>query len=223
MNTQLIKTKAVFDLNLSAELLMLSSDMPEYREFEELLLQAGEIAMPKAVIVKLPILQINDGEVKVPGATFTSTKLVELMSKGSELCVFVATCGTELEQLLVEENDPLRIYWIEHLKEKALQQVFELAKMYSKEKMNISKITSMVPIDSASWQLADLQVLFNLIPDNILQDIDVSLSEHFSMYPNKSRAGVFFYSTEVIDLCKNCSFKESCELRFQEKSCSRMM
>jgi hypothetical protein len=200
--------KIKFDVAQLASCLCLTSDMPEYLEFEEMLEAIKPYAVPAALLSEAAVIDKTPDKIISSLGEFNSPLLVQLADKSGNLFPFIVTCGKAMDDFGTDISDPLHLYWIDFLKGYALEQAFKKIKSEVARKFPKKKITSLVPLDEDVWKLDGLKEVFNAFPDEAVKKIGVELTEYLFMKPGKTRAGVFFPSHKEVDLCSLCNVKK---------------
>ena len=194
---------------------------PEYLEFKELLAQLENIEGPAALLECAEVKGISkDNEVLLTSVSeFKSALLIQLAGKCRHVFPFIATCGKGLEKLGESIGDPLHLYWLDKLKEYALETAFEVARNKVAKQCPGKVITSLVPLDDDVWALEGLKEVFGAFVAVGIKRIGVTLSDHLYMQPGKSRAGIFFPAEKEVDLCDLCSLKKCGKCPVNDKKC----
>ena len=107
-----------------------------------------------------------------------------------------------------DTSDPLQLYWIDFLKEFAMEQAFKKIKSEVQQMCPDEKVTSLIPSDDLVWKLEGLKEIFNIFSLESRNELGLGLSEYFHMQPIKTRAGVFFSSHKEVDICELCNIKK---------------
>ncbi len=207
--------KVEFDVAQLTSRMCLTSDMPEYLEFEKLLAAIKPHAVPVALLDEALILGKTSGKIVSSLGEFDCPLLLELAGESKSLFPFIVTCGKSMDDFGTDISDPLHLYWVDFLKEYALEEAFEKIKSEVAQKCPNQRITSLVPLNEEVWKLDGLKEVFNVFPDEAVKRIGVELTESLFMKPNKSRAGVFFPADKDVDFCTLCSIKKckTCPVR----------
>jgi hypothetical protein len=124
---------------------------------------------------------------------------------------FVATCGTEVEEMSQTHHDVLFRYVLDALKE----QILRSAVTYLRESIQTTyapgKTSMMNPGSLKDWPLREQRQLFSLFGD-VQKAIGVELTESFLMYPVKSVSGIIFPTEVTFENCQLCP-REDCPRR----------
>ena len=192
-------------------------DLEKYKsmehEVEAFIDKAIPKVQPKAIYRVSYVDDRQEETVVIEGTNFESKILTEKLKNIERVFPFIATCGQELEDLQKNENDQLKIYWIEKLKEMALNSTTVHLSKFIKDKYKIDQISSMNPgsADKEVWPLEQQQQFFSLFND-VTQKIGVKLTESHLMIPNKSVSGIYFPSDQNHINCEYCT-REDCPSR----------
>jgi len=135
-----------------------------------------------------------------------SGKALRVLSDVTRVFAYVATCGTEMEEIDFSRFDMLAPYWVDSIKNQALRDARIALISYMKETHGITAPKSLNPgsgnVDI--WPIEQQQGLFKLIGG--VEDIGVSLNESCLMNPNKSISG-FMFANPTIDY-ESCAYCE---------------
>ncbi|MFA6717157.1 MAG: hypothetical protein WCS27_17395 [Victivallaceae bacterium] len=200
--------KVKFDLEELASALCLNPDMPEYSELAELVKALEPHAKPAALLAEAAVIGKTPERILSSKGEFNSPLLAQLAADAEKLFPFIVTCGGAMENFAAGTDDPLRLYWIDFLKEYALGQAFEQIKAGLAENFPGRKVISLVPIDNSIWKIEGLREIFTVFPREAIEKIGVELTEYFYMKPAKTRAGVFFPAFKELDICSLCKVKK---------------
>ena len=212
-----INTK--FDPKRLAENIHLDINAPEFLEFKELIEKVKPVAAPKALLLKLAVIDKDDSKLFCSAGNFNCSLLVQLAGDCEFIFPFIATCGEEIENFGSDISDPLHLYWLDMLKEHALETAFQKAKAETAKQCHNQIITSLIPIDDELWPLNGLREIFGVFESSYIERLGVELTEYLYMKPTKSRAGVFFPTDKELELCSLCSLKKckSCPVTQSKK------
>ncbi len=200
--------KIEFDPARLATDMHLDINMPEFLEFKELIEQAKSIAAPRVLISELAVIGADDSRLISSAGEFNCSLLAQLAGKCKFIFPFIATCGKEMENIGSDISDPLQLYWVDFLKEYALETAFQKAKAETSKKCHGQIITSLIPIDDELWPLSGLREIFGVFTASDIERLGVELTEYLYIKPTKSRAGVFFPTDKELDLCSLCNLKK---------------
>jgi hypothetical protein len=211
-----INTK--FDPKRLAENIHLDISMPEFLEFKELIEKVKPIVNPKALLLKLAVIDKDDSRLSCLVGSFNCSLLAQLAGDCEFISPFIATCGQEIEHFGSDISDPLQLYWLDFLKEHALETAFQKAKAEMAKQCHGQNITSLIPMDDELWPLSGLREIFGSFESSSIETIGVELTEYLYMKPTKSRAGIFYPADKELDLCSLCNLKKckNCSLAWRQ-------
>ncbi len=211
--------KVEFDLAQLASCLCLTSDIPEYSEFAELLEAIKPHALPAALLAEAVVVDRTPDRIVSSLGEFNCTLLARLAGESEKIFPFIATCGKSMDKFGADISDPLQRYWVDFLKEYTMEQAFKKIKSEVAQRCPNEKITSLIPTDTSVWKIEGLKEVFNAFPTEAIKQVGVELTEHFFMIPGKTRAGVFFSSNKEVDICSLCNVKKckTCPLEGKNK------
>jgi len=176
-----------------------SGDALQVRKLMDQVLAA---ARPKAAYRVCYVGERGADTVEIEGITFTSRVLRVNLDKVHRVFAYVATCGSELDEVDVG-GDPLREYWLAEMKVMALR----AASTYLKEHLDATyqpgKMSAMAPGSLQDWPITQQTHLFALL-GNVEQAIGVRLTDSFLMVPVKSLSGIYFPTEVTFQSCQLC-------------------
>jgi len=168
---------------------------------------------PKAAYDEVPVERTEGELVVLGGAEFSSGTLRKNLEKVRRAFPFIVTCGDELEGLDLSSYDYLAFYWLDRIKQAALDQAAEYLRGKLIEETGFSGLSSMNPgsgnVDV--WPIEQQRQLFSLLP-GVERAIGVRLTDSFLMIPDKTVSGVFFPSEVSYSNCQMCT-REACPTR----------
>jgi len=174
-------------------------------EFEDLLKTAAAVGSPKALYRECFIDARGDDTVRINGITFTSRALRMNLDKVERVFPFVATCGTELDQVTLPATDFLKQFWLDAIKAAALATATKHLNEHLARRFRLGKTICMSPGsgDVDVWPIQQQRDLFALAGD-VKGLIGVELTESFLMIPNKTVSGIRFPSEVDFRTCQLC-------------------
>lgn len=175
------------------------------REFEELVCEAQERMNPKAMYREAFVDAKGTDSITIEGVTFTSRILRVNLDRTERVFPFVATCGTEFDTIDVPARDFLKQFWLDELRQYALECIVEHLNDYLDRKFALGKSASMNPGsgDVNVWPIEQQQQLFSLL-GNVTAGIGVELTDNCLMIPNKSVSGIRFPTETDFRSCQVC-------------------
>ena len=90
-------------------------------EFRELAEEGQHLARPKAVFMECYVEHRGADSVTLGTVTFTSPALRANLDQVERVFPYVATCGREIDRLVVPTGDFLRQYWLDAIKAALLE------------------------------------------------------------------------------------------------------
>jgi len=176
---------------------------PQEAEFARLVVEAAEIAKPKAQYGVAYVNERSDDAVVVDGVTLTSRVLRVNLDQVYRVFPYVATCGTELDEWASTLGDLLRSYWSEAIRESALSAASQALYSHMVEAHSPGKTSTMAPGSLGDWPLREQRQLFTILGDTEAT-IGVRLTESSLMLPTKSVSGVRFPTETRFESCQLC-------------------
>lgn len=179
-------------------------------EIHELVEKAQAIARPKVVYdIFFPSMDGNDETVVLGTSTFTSRVLRSNLDGIQRVFAHIATCGRELDELPVPQDNVFANFCKETIKEMALATAGAFLRGHLKGTYAIPQVAGMYPGagDASVWPIEQQKEFFALF-DNPMNLIGVELTKSCLMIPNKSSSGLT-YPTEVdFHSCQLCRRKD---------------
>jgi hypothetical protein len=185
-------------------------------EVRGLLDRAVPAARPKAVYKVCAVGKRGPDTVELEGRELRSEVLARNLEGAEQVFPYVATCGSELDQ--VEEgaqpcSDLFARYCLDVLKELALAAARDHLLEHLCAAHGATGLSSMNPGsgDARLWPLTQQRPLFALLGE-VEQAIGVRLTPSLLMQPNKSVSGILFPSAEHFESCQLCT-RQDCPRR----------
>ena len=172
-------------------------------EFARLVVEAAEIAKPKAQYGVAYVDERSDDTVVVDGVTLTSRVLRVNLDQVYRVFPHVATCGTELDEWASTLDDLLHRFWSEGIRESALSAASQALYSHMVETHSLGKTSTMAPGSLGDWPLREQRQLFTILGDTEAT-IGVRLTESSLMLPTKSVSGVRFPTETRFESCQLC-------------------
>ncbi len=156
----------------------------------------------------------SNEEIEIEGTRFRTGRIIRNMLKGSEEYAFFAvTAGPEPETLsktLMNEGQFLEGYIVDLIATGIVESVADQAQevIESTARKDGFKITNRYSPGYCTWDVAEQQKLFGLLPGECL---GITLSESSLMLPIKSVSGIIGIGKDVKYSeysCKHCSMKQ---------------
>lgn len=194
-----------FDINLESLLdkVNIESGSEHANKVEEIAAEAIEVGRPKALYQIAYIDEDNEESVIIEGIKFTSRVLKVNLDSAQRVFPFIATCGIELEEWSTQYDDLLESYWVDVIKEMALNAARDTLKEHISECNNPGPISKMNPGSLTDWPMSEQEKLFDLLGDTT-RKIGVKLTDSFLMQPVKSTSGIWFPTESSFKNCQLC-------------------
>ncbi len=178
--------------------------------FAALAEQAGAVARPKAVCRECFVQSLEEDRVTIEGITFTSHALRMNLEGIGRVFAYVATCGTEVDEIPIPTGDFVRMFWLDAIKVELLRAAVRHLQEHLARRYGLSKSSSMSPGsgDADVWPIEQQRELFSLLGD-VEGAIGVRLTDSCLMVPTKSVSGVRFASAVEFYSCQLCR-RENC-------------
>ena len=170
---------------------------------QELLELVRPIARPKAVYQVAYVDSKSENSVRIGGVEFTSRVLRINLDKVERAFPYVATCGTELDQIAVPSSDLLRYYCLDAIKVMILRTARSYLKDYLARTYALGQISAMSPGRLEDWPITQQELLFSILGD-VENLIGVRLTDTFLMLPLKSLSGIYFPTEVTFESCQLC-------------------
>ena len=186
---------------------------PHENELRALVDEVVSRVNPKAVYEVSYIQDRSDDTVSFGGATFKSRVLRINLDSVERVFPHIATCGTELEEIELDPGDFLTVFWLDALKEAALNCAIRYLNDYLNRKYVLGNTSLMSPGagDVDIWPIEQQKPFFSIFGD-VESLIGVSLTDSFLMIPNKSVSGIRFPTEIDFRSCQVCQ-REDCPSR----------
>ena len=178
---------------------------------EEMAVRAREVARPKAIYTTAYVETVSERTVSLDGQHFNSGVLRQLLENIGRVFPFVATCGTEMDELEVSPSDLMASYCLDSIKMLAVQAARRRAQRHIMQTYSVGKLSRMAPGSLEDWPLEEQRPLFDLIGD-VERSIGVRLTDKLLMIPVKSVSGIFFPTEVRFESCQLCR-REVCQGR----------
>jgi len=187
-----------------------SEDAAELRDLAE---EACRIAKPKALYKESYVEARGSNTVTLDGVTFTSSALRANLDSVERVFPYVATCGREVDEIILPAQDVLRRYWLDTIKAELLAFSRRHLSTHLDKKYALSKTATMSPGsgDATVWPIEQQRLLFSLLGD-VQELIGVTLTDNCLMHPVKSVSGIRFPTEISFQSCQLCH-REDCPSR----------
>jgi hypothetical protein len=174
---------------------------------------AQKIARPMAFYRIGCIEGRGPGWVEIHGVRLESRRLAEYTSEVNRVFLYIATCGSRLEDWSRMLSGDEEVAIAEVIKEMALEQVRKAMYRHMSETwhVDISDAEEIHPGDKHGWSVTHMPVLFHLLGDTQAR-VGVSLTSRFELLPKRSAVGVIIPSGCNAITCNYCP-NEECQNR----------
>ena len=170
---------------------------------DDLVARSREVARPKALCRVAFVDERSDPGVTINGQAFTSHVLRQNLEGIQRVFPFVATCGTELEELLQNRTDIMESYCLDTIMMLGVEAARRHVEQFIKNTYSVGQMSRMQPGSLKDWPLEEQGPLFALLGD-VEKQIGVRLSGHYLMTPIKSVSGIFFPTEVRFESCQLC-------------------
>lgn len=207
-----ILTKIPFRINIDGLLpaLHVEKGSDDEKDLRALAGKIEPLIKPKAVYEASYIQSREDDKIKTGNTTFESRMLRVNLEKVERVFPYIATCGNELEKDAQAPGDLIKQYWIDNIKNAALNAAREFLVNYLKNKYAVGKLSSMNPGAGTEnlWPIEQQKQLFAIF-GNVEELIGVKLTESYLMVPNKTVSGIYYPAEVTFETCQLCP-RENC-------------
>jgi hypothetical protein len=203
-----------FKINLKAlksRLRMQDDDENLSAELAQLVAESELVGKPKGLYRPAYIDAKGEDYVEVEGKRFISRVMRVNLEQAHRVFLYVATCGTELEQWSNTLSDPLYQFWADAIKIEALTIAFDTMNKHLVKTLHPGKSATMSPGSLSDWPISEQEKLFALLGDT-QNTIGVQLTESMLMVPTKSISGIRFPTEVDFESCQLCP-REVCSGR----------
>ncbi len=183
------------------------------KAFEDIVNEARNIGKPKALYKASFIDGKGEDTITFDGITFTSLALRKNLDSTERVFPYVATCGTEIDDIEIEQGDFEKKICISILKGKLLETSMQFLREHIAKQYRLSNLSSMNPGsgDASVWPLEQQRDLFSICGD--VEDlIGVRLTKSMVLAPDMSLAGILFPAEVDFQSCQLCH-RENCRSR----------
>jgi hypothetical protein len=183
------------------------------RIFRQLVDKAQVVGKPKFLYLDTFIDQKGTDSITLEGVGFTSPALRLNLDPIERVFPYIATCGTEVEELNLDSSDLLGNYWLNAIKLCLLEISIDYLHALVQERYKFPKLATMNPGsgDATVWPIEQQQELFSLFGD-VEALIGVRLTPSFMMYPEMSVSGILFPTETSFQSCQLCQ-RKNCDHR----------
>jgi hypothetical protein len=199
------------DLDQVLQHLQIGQESKYLKKIQDLIEIAHLHAKPKVLFKVAYVDQINETSLKIGGVQFRSRVLRINLKTIERVFPYIATCGTELDEITVPSQDLLQNLCLDTLKRLVLRKATQYLEQYLAREYALGQLSKMNPGSLDDWPITQQKALFALFP-NVEELIGVRLTEHFLMRPLKSISGIYFPTQIKFESCQLCP-RERCRER----------
>jgi hypothetical protein len=202
-----------FNIDKFAEQLRIKPGTDHAKAFEELVSTVQAIAKPKALYKVAFIDEKGEDSVVLDGVRFTSRALRKNLDTVERVFPYIATCGTEVDGITIEQGDLQKKMWLAFLKGQLLQTSMQYLGGHVAQRYKVSHLSSMNPGsgDATVWPFEQQRDLLSMFED-VEKIIGVRLTTSLVLVPDMSVAGILFPTETDFQSCQLCH-RENCHLR----------
>jgi hypothetical protein len=208
-------TDIPFDLNTDQllEQLCIKPGTDRAKAFEALIDEVQAIGRPKALYKVSFIEEKGDDSVTIDGVRFTSPALRKNLDSIERVFPYIATCGTEINAIEIEQGNMQKKMGVAFLKGQLLQTSMQYLGGHLAQRYKVSNLSSMNPGsgDATVWPFEQQRELFSMFED-VEKLIGVKLTKSLVLVPDMSVAGILFPTETDFQSCQLCH-RENCHLR----------
>ena len=208
-------TDIPFALNANQlfEQLRIKAGTDHAKELEDLASKVQEIGRPKALYKVSFIDEKGADSITIDGVTFTSFALRKNLDSIERVFPYIATCGTEIDDIEIEQGDLQRKLWLAFLKGNLLEISIQYLREHLDRRHKVSKLATMNPGsgDASVWPIEQQRELFSLFGD-VEKLIGVRLTKSLVIAPDMSVSGILFPTETDFQSCQLCH-RENCRFR----------
>ncbi len=170
-----------------------------------LIAQAREVARPKALYAEAFVEGRGTDTIRIDGFTFTSRTLRRKLDTVERVFPYVATCGHELDTVVLPAGDVLVQFWWDAIKAECLAAARAHLFTYLSDRFRLGQTVRMSPGsgDVETWPIEQQRQLFALL-GGVTRYIGVTLTDSCLMIPNKTVSGLLFATAEDFQTCQVC-------------------
>lgn len=181
--------------------------------FEELICQVEEIAKPKAIYRISYIERYESDAITMEDITFHSPVMRINLDQVGRVFPYIATCGLEVDEIPILQDDVLTQYWLNKIKLALLQASLDHLREILQNLYRIENLSAMNPGsgEASVWPIEQQELLFLLFGGTQLVErkIGVHLLPSYLMVPEMSVSGILFPSETSYHNCQLCQ-REDC-------------
>ena len=164
------------------------------------------VVNPKAIYDVRYIDRKDADGVEIDGVKFTSRVFRVNLDEVERVFPYIATCGTEVEEIEIPPDDIMRRFVLDAIKQMALGSAMGHLREHIDSRYKPGKMSAMNPGSLEDWPISEQEKLFSLF-GNVEELIGVRLTDSFLMIPIKSVSGIYFPTEVGFESCQLCPRK----------------
>lgn len=212
INNKISLTDIPFKLDIRqlASMMRIQEGSENFQELEHLVTHVQSRGKPKAGYHVSYIEEKGDDFIIVDGVRFNSLALRKNLANIERIFPYIATCGSEMDDIELGSGDLRKKMWISFIKGNMLLSASNYLQEHIIKKYGIPKLAFMNPGsgDASIWPIEEQRQLFSLLGD-VAERIGVKLTKSFILSPDMSVSGIMFPSEVDFQTCKLCH-RENC-------------
>ena len=182
-------------------------------EFQALVAQVAAVACPKVLWREAYVGAVGDGTIAIEDVVFRSDAMAHNLTGIGRVFAYVATCGREVNELPVAQNDFVQGAWLHFIKLELLKVCLPALRAQIQQQFGMERMSAMNPGsgDVDVWTIDQQTGLFSLFGD-VEAQVGVRLTESYLMVPDVSVSGILFATDHSYQNCQLCR-REHCHNR----------
>lgn len=182
-------------------------------EFQALVARVAAVACPKVLWREAYVEAVGDGSATIEGVVFRSDAMAHNLTGIGRVFTYIATCGREVNELPIAQNDFVQGAWLHFIKLELLKVCLPALRAQIQQQFGMERLSAMNPGsgDADVWTIDQQTGLFSLFGD-VEAQVGVRLTESFLMVPDVSVSGILFATDRTYQNCQLCH-REDCPHR----------
>lgn len=172
-------------------------------DIDDLIKLVNSVAKPRATYNVSYVRHKNEDSLQVDGVKLISRVLRINLDMVERVFPYVATCGTEVDEIRAPFGSMMKAYCLDTLKELALESAISYLEEYLQKRYALGQISHIEPGSCDTWPITQQRELF-LIIGNVEDLIGVRLTDKLVMIPLKSVSGIYFPTEIKFESCQLC-------------------
>ena len=206
-----IITDIPFTLNSAALLAQfrIAADSSDARDINQLLELAQQHGRPKAAYTVSYVRARNGDAIQIDDVVFSSRALCRNLQNVERVFPLLATCGNEIDEIFIAQDDMLKNYWWDGIKAQLLEAASNFVFDLVRQRYRLGTTSAMWPGsgDAEVWPIEQQRELFTVLGDAAAR-IGMALTDSYLMVPNKSVSGILFPAEHDFRTCELCHRSE---------------